>query len=331
MRALGVAGTAKNTGKTTTLTAVLSEAVRHGLRAAITSIGYDGEEFDHITGLPKPRVTVSEGMLVATAAGTLRGATAGLELVGKTGLLTALGEVVLVRVTRPGLVPLAGPPTGPGVAVVVEALRDLGADLCLVDGAFGRMAPFAVLDGLILATGAARSRDISRLAAETAALAWMFGLPVQGGDAKTLLSNLLSESATHRRLNELSECNELVVAGAVSVAAIETLAAWDGWGAGARCAFADPIRLALAGDPIRVRSALEQLSDKATVSVVKRIALQAVTINPFYPVAANGGQYQANYLDALALRDAMVAAVHVPVVNVQSQGASRLLEFDDVP
>jgi hypothetical protein len=309
------------------MNAVLGEAVRQGLRSAITSIGYDGEEFDHLTGLPKPRVLVSEGMLVATAEKTLRGATAGYEPAGRTGVPTALGEVVLVRVVRPGLIPLAGPPTGPGVTRVVAAALAGGADLCLVDGAFGRMAPFAVLDGVVLATGGARSRDVKRLAEETAALAWMFGLPAQAGEASATVSNLLSESTAYACLQGKPPVTSLLVQGAITAAAIEVLAAWDGWGAGAQVSFADPIRLALAGDPIRVRSALEHLAQRAVVGVVRRVSMAAVTINPFYPDAVNGAQFRASYLDAGALRDAMAAAVAVPVVNVQVEGAAELLRL----
>lgn len=325
MRAIGIAGTAKNTGKTTSLNAILVEAARQGLTTAITSIGYDGEEFDHLTGLPKPRVLVTQGMLVATAAGTLRGATAGIERVGKTGVLTTLGEVVLVRVTAPGLIPLAGPPTGAGVTAVVDALSAFDVDLCLVDGAFGRMAPFAVLDGLILATGGARSRDIARLAGETAALAWMFGLPVRAAGSEPVVTNLLSEAGATSALQKLAPCSGLRVAGAVSAAALEALAAWDGWAPGATCTFSDPIQVALAGDPLRVRGALERLAAKAELALSKPVALKAVTINPFYPDGSAGAQFQAYYLDADALYRAMCAAVPVPVVNVQVEGAARLL------
>jgi hypothetical protein len=325
MRAIGIAGTAKNTGKTTSLNAILVEAARQKLTAAITSIGYDGEEFDHLTGLPKPRVIVTEGMIVATASGTLRGATAGVERVGHTGVLTTLGEVVLVRVTKPGLIPLAGPPTGAGVTAVVEALEPFGIDLCLVDGAFGRMAPFAVLDGLILATGGARSRDIGRLAQETAALAWMFGLPNQDPGTVPPLVNLLSEASANRAIEKLAPCSGLQVQGAVSAAALDVLAAWEGWAAGAVCTFADPIQLALAGDPLRVRGALDRLAAKARLGVARRMELKAVTINPFYPDASGGAQFQAYFLDKDALYQAMTAAVPVPVVNVQVEGAARLL------
>jgi len=65
------------------------------------------------------------------------------------------------------------------------------------------------------------------------------------------------------------------------------------------------------------------------VGVVRPIRLTAVTINPFYPSAADGGQFRADFLDADALKSAMIAAVGVPVVNVLVEGAARLLTRDD--
>ncbi|MBU4562316.1 hypothetical protein KKB17_02785, partial [bacterium] len=55
-KVLGILGTAKNTGKTTTTSALLEIANNKNLSVGITSIGYDGEDIDNITGLPKPRI-----------------------------------------------------------------------------------------------------------------------------------------------------------------------------------------------------------------------------------------------------------------------------------
>ncbi|MBA7549071.1 hypothetical protein ES705_41544 [subsurface metagenome] len=55
-KVLGILGTAKNTGKTTTTSTLLKIANNRNLSVGITSIGYDGEDVDNITGLPKPRI-----------------------------------------------------------------------------------------------------------------------------------------------------------------------------------------------------------------------------------------------------------------------------------
>ena len=54
MRVLGFAGTAKNTGKTTTLEATIKFFADKHKNLFITGIGYDGEDFDNLTGFPSP-------------------------------------------------------------------------------------------------------------------------------------------------------------------------------------------------------------------------------------------------------------------------------------
>ncbi|MCC6548479.1 MAG: hypothetical protein IT279_00265, partial [Ignavibacteriaceae bacterium] len=65
MKSTGIIGTAKNTGKTTTLNWLMKQQGSTGI--AVTGIGYDGEERDNITMLPKPRLRFEEGVIVATA------------------------------------------------------------------------------------------------------------------------------------------------------------------------------------------------------------------------------------------------------------------------
>lgn len=337
MRAIGIAGTAKNTGKTTCMIALLAELRSGGVPTGITSIGYDGEEFDHLIGLPKPRVIVAEGILVATAEATLRGATAPLERVGSTGVQTVLGEVILVRATGPGALPLAGPPSRAGLASVLKAMAEAGVEVCLVDGAFGRMAPMAGLDGLILATGAARSRDPQRLVAECLALAAIFALPLapapppaSGPDQVALapqrVSNLLTALSIAAALDGLPPGSSLLVEGALSIAALERLADWPGWGEKSACTFADPIGLVLAGDLPDVHRSLIRLAARCRVGVLQRLPLPACTYNPFYPFGLPGGGFASRFLEEDVLQMLTVAGMKVPVVDVQRDGVGAILE-----
>ncbi len=327
MHAIGVAGTAKNTGKTTCLTAILAEMGVRKLRPAVTSIGYDGEEFDHLTSLPKPRIHLEAGALVATAEGTLKAAAARLETLGRTGVLTALGEVVCARVVEPGLIALAGPPTGAGLSTVLRKLGSFGADLCLVDGAFGRMFPMVGLDGLILATGAARHREVSLLVAETAALVWMFGLSVQPGPAGAVtVANLLSARAARELLATLPPATSLTIQGVVAMEALTLLVDWTGWSAAASCTFSDPIRLALAGPPVQTQALLERLSGRCHLGVGRRIPLLACSLNPFYPEQQAGGGYRAAFVEIERLCGDMSQSLPVLVVDVVAQGVQRLFE-----
>lgn len=323
MRAIGVVGTAKNTGKTTCLAAVLAALSRRSVPVAVTSIGYDGEPFDHLTGLPKPRVPLAPGALVATAEGALSGASARLETCRRTGVLTALGEVILARVSAPGLAPLAGPPTGAGLAAVLEQLAGLGARVCLVDGAFGRMAPMVGLDGVILATGAARHRDVATLAAETGALAWIFRLPVLPPPPSALqVDNLLCAQTAAACLRRLPPRGALAVGGALSAAALGVLAEWQGWSG--TCIFPDPVRLALAGPPLQVRAALERLAARHRLGVARALPLLACAVNPFYPEPQGGAAYREARLDPAALHREMSRSLPMPVVDVVAQGVENL-------
>lgn len=110
MHTIGFAGTAKNTGKTTAALQVLDRAAEAGLCLAVTSIGYDGEQRDHVTGLPKPRYALPAGTLLATAEQTLP-VCGRLEILETSPIRTILGQVVIARMTEPGPAALAGPNT----------------------------------------------------------------------------------------------------------------------------------------------------------------------------------------------------------------------------
>ncbi|MFN3282700.1 MAG: hypothetical protein ACK40Q_00495, partial [Pseudothermotoga sp.] len=90
MLTIGILGTAKNTGKTTALNSVLK--CLNDRRIAVTSIGFDGEDLDHVTGLPKPKVIVDEGTLVVTSVEAARYSTAKLELLENLPLETPMGK-----------------------------------------------------------------------------------------------------------------------------------------------------------------------------------------------------------------------------------------------
>ncbi|MFZ5825484.1 MAG: hypothetical protein ACOY94_14380 [Bacillota bacterium] len=330
--AIGVVGTAKNTGKTTTLVALLQALAGAGLRPAVTSIGFDGESQDHITGLPKPRIDVTKGALVATAERVLPEGTAALEPLCRTGVQTALGEVVIGRATASGRAVLAGPATGAGLRQVLEALVPLEPDLCLVDGAFGRMAPMVETDGLILATGAARSQDLATLVAETRALLWLFrrrALPpadlplVRAG-------NLLTPAAGAALAGELAAAAargsgvRLDLTGAIAQPALAALL--DNLPAlpfRLEVRAPDPVRMALAGPPAPTAALWRRLSRRGRVGVAKPLPLLAVTVNPFYPEPALRG-YEAAFIDARALHAAMAGALSVPVIDTVKEGKEVL-------
>jgi nicotinamidase-related amidase len=72
MKTIGFAGTAKNTGKTTTIQAVIKQAHQAGLRVALTSIGFDVENGENATGSVAARFLLEKDDLVATAMDCLK-------------------------------------------------------------------------------------------------------------------------------------------------------------------------------------------------------------------------------------------------------------------
>jgi hypothetical protein len=139
-RAVFITGADKNAGKTTLFNYVLGGLRSRGAAPAFLSAGYDGEEADHLSGRPKPRVRAREGELVATAEAALETADAGLEILEVFPGEAVLGRAVLTRVRRPGLVELIGPPGNSALAAVLDCLREKHRpEHLLVDGAVDRV------------------------------------------------------------------------------------------------------------------------------------------------------------------------------------------------
>lgn len=349
---VGCVGTAKNTGKTTALNAVLQEARRRGYRAALTSIGYDGEDVDNITGLPKPRVEVRPGDLVATATPCLEHSPAGWEVLADCGFPTALGPLVLARVTSPGRVILAGPSHRRGLARLRRLLaRRGGADLLLVDGAFGRMSPLALAEGIVLSTGAARSRDPGELGSEARGVLEVLSLPRVPVRAlrswRPAVVRHLVGDGVDRAARLLAAGAVILVPGLVTPSGLGRLdgqvggflAAPQAQGeprAGGRprerggpgcLVFSDPIQLLLGGDAARVSRLLGRLAARGVrLAVCRGPAILAVTVNPWYPEPEGGGRFRGAGVDPAALRAAVQARVGaaVPVVDVLRDGPQRL-------
>lgn len=150
-----VVGTGKNVGKTVVVRALADCAFRDGLTIALTSVGRDGESVDITDALPKPRLFLRPGTIVATARDILPRFPA-TELLEITRLQSAAGNVVYGRVRQSGYYELAGPPTASGIRRVIGALRSIGCDQIIVDGAVDRLAALAGGDdAVIVATGAA--------------------------------------------------------------------------------------------------------------------------------------------------------------------------------
>lgn len=340
MRTLGIAGTAKNTGKTTALNALLAEARAGGVPVGVTSIGYDGEAVDNVTGLPKPRVLVHPGTLVTTARSCLGGDALDprWEVLESTGFATALGEVLIVRCRTAGTVVLAGPNKRYELARVLERMGELGPALTLVDGALNRLAPMSVASGLILATGAARTPDLDALARETAAMEALLALPAvpeadrsagaPPGEAVVqipfpAIDDVLSVVADARHAE--GPRGTLHFSGPLAPAVLQALplqARLRGRVEG--IVFVDPVMLLLSGDPRAMAEAVASCRRLGVpVSVGRSLPLAAVTVSPFH-ARYEGHGYVADAVPADLLRESLTVAVRAPVVDVVRDGGGAL-------
>jgi hypothetical protein len=178
-RRIAFLGLAKNAGKTTALTAVLAELHRASVVAGATSAGRDGEEFDAITGEPKPRFRVFPGQLLASAATTFAAASFHCAELATLPFQTRFGAVQLRRAEGEGEIEVIGPSTASQMARTAAALEAAGAELVLLDGAVGRRAFAAgrVSDGIVLSVGMSAGETLPAVLSAAAAAVELIRLP----------------------------------------------------------------------------------------------------------------------------------------------------------
>ena len=172
-------GLAKNVGKTTALVAAAEALSRSEVILGATSAGRDGEEFDAITGESKPRFRLWPGQLVASAADCFADSDDAFEIVERLPFRTRFGAIEIRRVRRAAAVEVVGPSTAEELAQTSAALERAGAEIVLLDGAFGRRA-FAgarVAGSVVLSIGAAAGRTTERVVARALAAAELIRLP----------------------------------------------------------------------------------------------------------------------------------------------------------
>ena len=172
-------GLAKNVGKTTALVAAAEALSRSELILGATSAGRDGEEFDAITGERKPRFRLWPGQLVASAAECFAASDDAFELVARLPFRTRFGAIEIRRARHAAALEVVGPSTAEELARTSAALERAGAEIVLLDGAFGRRA-FAgarVSDGVVLSIGAAAGGTTGRVVARALAAAELIRLP----------------------------------------------------------------------------------------------------------------------------------------------------------
>ncbi len=342
LTSVGVFGTAKNTGKTTTLLALTDHTIKRGYQVGLTSIGYDGEHFDNITGLPKPRYNLSPGVVIATAEKTLPEDDSIYKALVKTGIETALGEIWIIQVVKPSFFILAGPTQTKYIYQVLKLMNDYGIDFVFIDGALNRLVPMAAANGVVMATGASKSTDIGKLSTETQAIHQMFQVPhLNSRDMPKLVTaetingeriNLLSKSIlvkedlsllTEKLLNE--SIKRIYIPGFIAMDLMRELK--DHLEPGTEIVLHDITRFLVSGDTNELIHLYFEIQQKLNLKTFQKIKFYGITVNPYYPLYRfETGQYEPAYVDKNELYTQIKAAVNVPVCDVCTTGCREIME-----
>lgn len=339
MKTIGFVGTAKNTGKTTTALHILELVSAAGIPTALTSIGFDGENTDHVTGLPKPRYFAGKGVVLATAASLLPVGTAGYTDIQPTGLKTILGEIVIARVKEPGYVVLAGPNRKVDLRIILEKLSPLGIELTMVDGALNRLAALVVADGMVLSTGASFDERIEVIARHAAAMESLYHHPVYTGlhqdssqavslyssigDRRQMeISSIMDEDHLHRLIGWLTPGHsaDCFIPGVFAPQLFEKMVeSVPGFLAGKTFIFTSPLSLLASADPEIWQSGIRRLQELGGGLAYKQsLPLHFMTVNPFYPrYLQKTGNYVAEFVDKVKLlQDVQSLITDTQVVDI---------------
>lgn len=316
MKTLGILGTAKNTGKTTTLNAVIKCLSKY--RLAITSIGFDGENMDFITGLPKPKVLVDQGMIVATTDKGERYSTAKMGLLLQTNIKTAMGTVGIYRVKEPGTAVLVGPNRGSELKTLIDQIERFEAELLMVDGAVNRMIPFQSVENIIIATGASRSTEVENLLTETLTMIRCFELPTIEPDNFYRIRNLI----TKHDVDALHGKDKILVEGVMASEALKHLLLLE---KKIKLLFSSPMHILMMDNYPILSKALD--SEIVDFAVLKKPKLLCVTVNPCYPEQRQQG-YTLSKVDLNHITRNIISRTSTLAVNVDKEESTlcRLLE-----
>lgn len=350
---VGIAGTAKNTGKTTTLQAVARHLRAEGRSVFLTSIGYDGEDLDNLTGLPKPKVTVDEGDRVATALPLFEVASARFTGLTFTGANCALGPVYSGCAVTPGKVVVAGPASTQDVATILSTVPS--DCVALLDGALSRLAPMSLATEIVIATGAARNEDPHYLARELAGIACVMSLPglagagttairVPGGlfaeGSEKVLTALLETQVIARGLPASGPALRVAIEGPVNPDLLmNVLRSVERMSLRFSFVASHPVDLLLSGDHTVWPTVFAEAAKGGHGLFVRRPAsLLGFTVSPYVPrLDPRRGGYSAHILPARPFLEAVRAGVSVNCTDIVLEGPDileswlRSLTFAPVP
>jgi len=178
-KVISIIGLAKNVSKTTTLNHIIN-LLRDKKTIGITSIGRDGEPYDVITDLPKPKIIVEKGTIFATTEDSLKNGDVETTILKNTNFSTPLGVINIYEAKNKGYVELAGPSMNKQLKLLCSEMLKIGCDVIFIDGAFDRrsFATPLISDATILSTGASVSSNLEMVVDLTSHIYDLFSLDI---------------------------------------------------------------------------------------------------------------------------------------------------------
>ena len=323
-KSVSIVGMEKNTGKTETLNYIIRRLNQINKKAAVTSIGIDGENTDQVTNTHKPEIELFEGMIFATSEKHYHEKQLISEILDVSIQQTALGRLVTGKVKIGGKVILSGPSNTSWLKKVIKDMKQYHVNTTLVDGALSRRSfgSPSVTESMILTTGAALSPNIAELVKKTKFQYSLINLPqyetplqdalldIENGiwsiDDEQNLHNLHIPSTfliDHHKEKLFLHGNTLFVSGAVSDKLLDTLRLQKN--------ITDIILIVK--DFTRIFASFESvnafLKKGGQIQVLLKTKLIAVCINPVSP---------AGYvIDSNKLKDRLIESFNVPVYDIK--------------
>lgn len=311
---LGIIGLSKNSGKTTTLNAILK--LYHHVNIGLTSIGLDGEDLDQVNFLPKPKIYVRKGMVVATATSCLVASKAEYRVIEHTNMPTALGHIQIVEILTDEFMVIAGPTTNKELNQVIFLMKKHVSKI-FIDGAFNRktFANIKLIDGIILAAGAAENPVMSKTISKTKMIVDFFNLKKSVQLKKIPKASLIVKSSfglytfNDKKIETLKnvlkdinhEIDWIYIKGAITSKYIDLFIKKTVKGFSLICD--DPTKLLISQSDYTNISKL-----KIDISTIYTCPLLCVTINPYSP--------SGNHYNEKEFMNEMRKAVDVEVYNV---------------
>lgn len=194
-------GLAKNTGKTTALNYVYSLLQQYQHRIfALMSTGYDGEDVDALTGLPKPHIAVAAQHIAVTSERLIQQIDPScFTVLKKFRWSTAFGQIVIVRALVDFEIPLVSPGTIGDIEQVLSELKNIEPKIIiLVDGSINRKAFLrlsSTTDMIVLSTGGAFTTDFQTQVNHLTLFHWLFSTPIIKADLNSYRTNLLDDQS----------------------------------------------------------------------------------------------------------------------------------------